>query len=174
MVGLEPMKIQNPPVESGDFLASSAPRGNLRASDTPFGTPPEEIAMFRALRHALSPRKALFLITFVAATGCSLDTDVAGPAAIVKISGDQSGPINTTFPTELAVRVVNQFGQPIQGATVAWTVVSGSGAVSAASTTTDASGIAFVTYTSGATTGLVVIRAQVGGVPPLTFNLTVV
>lgn len=130
--------------------------------------------MFRALSHALSPRKALFLITLVAAAGCSLDTDVSGPTAIVKISGDQSGPINTAFPTELAVRIVNQFGQPIQGATVTWTVVSGGGAVSATSTTTDASGIAFVTYTSGATTGLVVIRAQVGGVPPLTFNLTVV
>jgi hypothetical protein len=131
--------------------------------------------MFRALRHALSPRKALFLIALVAATGCSLDTDVEGPAAIVKVSGDpQSGPINTAFPTELAVRIVNQFGQPIEGATVAWTLVSGGGSVSPTSTTTDASGIAFTIYTSGATTGLVVIRAQVGGVPPLTFNLTVV
>ncbi len=130
--------------------------------------------MFRALRHALSPRKALFLITFLAASACTLDTDVSGPAVIVKVSGDQSGPINTTFPTELAVRVVNQFGQPIQGATVTWTVVSGGGTVSAASTQTDASGIAFVNYTSGATTGLVTIRAQVGAVTPLTFNLTVV
>jgi hypothetical protein len=130
--------------------------------------------MFRALKHALFPRRALFLLTLVAAAGCSLDTDVSGPVAIVKISGDQSGPVNTAFPTELAARVVNQFGQPIQGATVTWTVVSGGGTVSAASTTTDASGIAFVTYTSGATTGLVVIRAQVAGVPPLTFNLTVV
>jgi len=131
--------------------------------------------MFRAPRHALSPRKALFLITLVAAIGCSLETDVEGPAAIVKVSGEpQSGAVNTAFPTELAVRIVNQFGQPIQGATVAWTVVSGGGSVSATSTTTDASGIAFVIYTSGATTGLVIVRAQVGGVPPLTFNLTVV
>ena len=174
MVGVESTKIQNPAVAIAGFLASFAPRGNLRASAAHFGNPTKEIAMFRALSHALSPRKVLFLITLVAATGCSLDTDVAGPAAIVKMSGDQSGPVNTAFPTELAVRVVNQFGQPIQGATVAWTLVSGGGSLSTTSTTTDVSGIAFVIYTSGATTGLVVIRAQVGGVPPLTFNLTVV
>jgi hypothetical protein len=174
MVGLEPTKIQNPPVEAGDFLASSVPRGNLRASDAPFGTPPEEIAMFRVPSHAPSLRKAVFLIAVVAATGCSLNTDVMGPAVLIKVSGDaQSAAINTLFPGTLSVVVANQFGEPLAGETVNWRIVSGGGALSAATVQTDESGAASVSYTSGATTGSVVIEARVSGVPALTFNLTV-
>lgn len=130
--------------------------------------------MFRAFRLALSPGYVVLLATLVAASGCTLNTDVSGPAAIVKVSGEpQSEPTNTTFPTPLAVLVVTQFGEPIQNATVTWTITSGGGTLSAQSTPTDENGIASVTYTSGGTAGSVVIEARVSGVPPLTFNLTV-
>jgi hypothetical protein len=138
------------------------------------GIPPEEISMVRALRLALSPLNVAFLITLVAATGCTLDTDVSGPVALLKVSGDQSGPTNTTLATPLAVLVTNQFGERIRNVTVTWTIASGGGTLSAPSTLSDDSGVASVTYTTGATTGLVVIRAQVSGIPPLSFNITVI
>lgn len=130
--------------------------------------------MFRAFRHALSPRNVALLATLVAASGCTLNTDVSGPSAIIRVSGDQqTEPTNTTFPTPLAVLVVTQFGEPVQNATVTWTITSGGGTLSAPSTATDENGVASVTYTSGGTAGSVVIEARVSGVPPLTFTLTV-
>lgn len=130
--------------------------------------------MFRALRHVLSPKKVALLAALVAASGCTLNTDVSGPAAIIKVSGEpQSEPTNTTFPTPLAVLVVTQFGEPVQNATVTWTIRSGGGTFDAPSTLTGEDGVASVIYTSGDTAGPVVIEARVAGVPPLTFNLTV-
>jgi hypothetical protein len=130
--------------------------------------------MFLAFRHAFSPKHVALLATLVAASGCTLNTDVSGPASLIMVSGDpQTQPPNTTFPTPLAVLVVTQFGEPLQNVTVTWTITSGGGTLSAPSTLTEASGIASVTYTSGETTGPVVIEARVIGVPPLTFRLAV-
>jgi hypothetical protein len=130
--------------------------------------------MFRAFRHALSPRNVALLVPLATAGGCTLDTDVSGPAAIILYSGDQqSAPTNTALAQPLAVLVVTQFGQPIQNVTVTWTIASGGGTLSETSTLTNASGIASVTYTTGATAGSAVIEARVQGVPPLTFSVTV-
>jgi hypothetical protein len=117
---------------------------------------------------------AAFLVTLVAVAGCTLNTDVSGPAVLIKVSGDgQIEPTNTLLPTPLAVIVATQFGEPIQNITVNWTILSGGGTLSAPSTPTDENGVGSVTFTTGATTGSVVIQARVGGVPPLTFMVTV-
>lgn len=130
--------------------------------------------MFRALRHTLSPKKVAILFALVAASGCSLATDVTMPVAVIYFAGDQqTAPTNTTLPTSLAVIVTNQFGEPLSAVTVTWTVVSGGGTLSATTTQTDASGLATVDYTTGATAGPVVIQARVGGIPPLSFHITV-
>jgi hypothetical protein len=130
--------------------------------------------MFRAFRHALSPRIVALLAMLAAAGGCTLNTDVSGASAIIKYGGDpQPAPTNTELPQPLAVLVVTQFGEPVQNATVNWTVTSGGGTLGATSTLTNENGIASVTYTTGATPGSVVIQARVQGVPPLTFNITV-
>lgn len=130
--------------------------------------------MTRVLRNAPSRRKLAMLITLVAATGCTLNTDVSGPTAIVNFSGDQqSAPTNTALPTPLVVLVVSQFAQPVQNVAVTWTIVSGAGTLGAASTQTDSNGLASVTYTTGPTAGAAVIQARVSGVPPITFNITI-
>ncbi len=130
--------------------------------------------MTRALRNAPSRRKLAMLITLVAATGCTLNTDVSGPTAIINFSGDtQSAPTNTALPAPLVVLVVSQFAQPVQNVTVTWTIASGLGSLSAASTQTDSNGLASVTYTTGPTAGAAVIQARVKGVPSITFNITI-
>jgi Big-like domain-containing protein len=130
--------------------------------------------MTRVLRNVPSRRKLAMLITLVASTGCTLNTDVSGPAAIINFSGDQqSAPTNTALPAPLVVLVVSQFGQPVQNVTVTWTIVSGAGSLGAGSTQTDSNGLASATYTTGPTAGAAVIRARVSGVPAITFNITI-
>jgi hypothetical protein len=130
--------------------------------------------MFRALRHALPPRRVGFVVALIAVTGCTLNTDVSGPSTVIRFSGDhQVAPTNTALPSPLSVIVVNQFGQQVKDVTVNWTIVSGGGTLGAAATLTDDSGIASVTYTTGATAGLVTIQARISGIPPLSFTVTV-
>ena len=130
--------------------------------------------MFRALRNSLSLRKIALLVTLAGVSGCTLNTDVSGPAGIVKVSGDQqTAPTNTTLPTPLAVAVFTQFGERLQNITVTWTITTGGGTVSATSTQTDGTGVASVDYTTGTTAGLVAVQARVQGLPPLTFSISV-
>jgi hypothetical protein len=130
--------------------------------------------MVRALRNSVSLRKVALLVTLAGGSGCTLNTDLSGPAGIVKVSGDgQTAPTNTTLPTPLAVAVFTQFGERLQNITVTWTISSGGGMLSATSTQTDDTGVASVNYTTGTTAGLVAVRASVGGLPPLTFSISV-
>lgn len=108
------------------------------------------------------------------ATACTLETDVSGPGGLIKFSGDmQTVTTNTMLPTPIAVLVVNQFGERLKNVTVNWTIESGGGSLSAPSSLTDETGLASVDYTSGPTAGEAVIRAQVHGVPPLRFHITI-
>ncbi len=130
--------------------------------------------MFRALRHGLSPQKVARLAALLVVTSCTLNTDVSGPSAVIRFGGDQqTAPTNTPLQYPLSVIVVNQFGQQVQNVTVSWTIASGGGTLSAAATSTDESGIASVSYTTGGAAGAVVIEARVNGIPPLSFSVTV-
>jgi hypothetical protein len=130
--------------------------------------------MTRALRNQLSRRSVALLITIVAASGCTLNTDVSSPTAIINFSGDQqTATTNTALSAPLVVLVVSQFAQPVQNVTVTWTIVSGGGSLGAVSSQTDASGLASATYTTGLIAGAAVIQARVSGIPPITFNITI-
>ncbi len=130
--------------------------------------------MFRRLRLVLSPRKAVFLLVLVAVSGCTLNTDVSGPSAVIKYSGDQqTGPANLALPVPLTVIVVNQFGGTVKDVTVSWVITAGGGSLSAPATLTDESGIASVIYTTGPTPGQAIIQARVNGILPLSFSITI-
>jgi adhesin/invasin len=75
----------------------------------------------------------------------------------------------TTAP--LVVRVVDQFGNPISGATVTW-AVTGGGTLSASTSTTDATGSTQVTLTTAATPGSYTVTATAGALTPVTFTIT--
>jgi hypothetical protein len=134
-------------------------------------------------RHTFSARKVAVLLALVAATGCSLATDVNSPGLIVPVSSiSQSAPTNTALAAPLQVLIATQFGERLRNQTVTWTIATGGGTLSAtgggSSTTTltsvtDDSGIAEMNYTTGATAGTATIQARVGEVPPLTFTVNV-
>ncbi len=94
--------------------------------------------------------------------------------AIAYVSGgDQRAPVNSTLPAPLVVRVTDQFGNPVQGVTVAWTI-EGGGTVSEASSVTDANGHASVTRELGGNAGQQTTSATVGGLrgSPVIFTHT--
>ena len=132
--------------------------------------------MFRALRQTISPRKFAVLLALAAASGCSLEaTDLSQPVNVVKWSGQpsQAVPTNTPLTAPLQVIVVNTFGQTLPDVTVNWTIVSGDGMLSAATSTTNDGGIASINYTTGPTAGTTAIQARVSGLSPVTFTVPV-
>ncbi|MDZ4863963.1 MAG: Ig-like domain-containing protein [Gemmatimonadota bacterium] len=104
-------------------------------------------------------------------------TGTAGAAtAFTKNAGDgQSASPSAAFVTALAVKLADAFGNGVSGITVNWAVQSGSATVAAASSVTNASGVATIGATAGATAGPAVVRATNGSVAGnLDFALTVV
>ncbi|MES2178081.1 MAG: Ig-like domain-containing protein [Gemmatimonadota bacterium] len=88
----------------------------------------------------------------------------APPAAIAVVSGDgQADSVGRTLPQALVVRVTNAFGATISGVPVSW-ARTGSGSLSASSSTTGADGTTSVTYTLGSSVGNEEVRATTAGV----------
>lgn len=85
----------------------------------------------------------------------------AAASKIGIVSGDaQKGEVATLLPEPLRVRVTDAFGNPVQNASVAWSVLEGVALLSAASTITDAAGKAQVALTLGTVTGTVKVVAS--------------
>jgi hypothetical protein len=108
---------------------------------------------------------ATHAVTFTA-TGSSLAV-----ATIAIVSGNnQSAVVNQAF-SPFVVHVEDANGNPVEGARVDWTL-TGSGALSANPSTTDATGNASTTLTLGATAGPVSATAKVSNGQQVTFTGT--
>lgn len=117
--------------------------------------------------------------TLAGATGSPVTftaTAAAGAAAsLSKLSGDnQSGEISTQLGAPVQAKVSDQFGNGVQGVSVAWAATGGT--VSAPTVPSDAAGASAVTVTLGGTAGPITITATAGALTgsPLTFNATAV
>ena len=98
-------------------------------------------------------------------------------AGLRKVRGDgQTGLRSSTLPVPLTVRVMDATGRPVAGVTVTFTRTVGNGNMGGLNTrnvTTDASGLAEVTFTLGSSQGINSVRASVSGVATtVTFNAT--
>lgn len=84
--------------------------------------------------------------------------------AFASPSGDgQSGAPGAPLPSPLRV-ALTRGGVPVAGRTITWSLVTGSGGLSASSSTTDASGIAETSLTLGSTVGGRLVQATAAGV----------
>jgi adhesin/invasin len=106
-------------------------------------------------------------------------TGVAGPAAQIAAGAgnNQSALEGTAVAVPPAVVVTDQYGNPVRGVVVTFTVASGGGSVTGASPTTNAGGIAAVgSWTLGATPGANTLTATATGSAitgnPVTFTAT--
>ena len=90
----------------------------------------------------------------------------AGAARIVKVSGDTTG-VEVGKTVTLTARVFDAFDNPGPGVTVTWNVVSGAGALSSATATSDAAGLATVQFTTDTLVAVHTVRAVIDdGNPP--------
>lgn len=99
-----------------------------------------------------------------------------GPASqLVLVSGNnQSGTVGAALAQALTVVLRDQFGNGVNGATVAWAVTGGGGSVSATSGTTNPQGHSAILWTLGTVAGTNnnSATASIGGLPepPVTFT----
>ena len=115
------------------------------------------------------------LTALLAMGACSDSGGPSGPSAVAVVSGGgQSGHVNAALAQPLVVRVTGSGGGAFAGATVAWTVTSGSATLAPASSASDADGRAMTVVTLGSTAGVVVVSASTSGLAPVTFALTAV
>jgi subtilisin family serine protease len=108
-----------------------------------------------------------------ASSGFSLDPGPASQLSVTEGNG-QTALAATALPQPLSSKVADAYGNGVPSATVAWTVTSGSGTLSAPSTPTNASGVASVTYTLGRFAGTESVQASATGLSgsPVTFSAT--
>ena len=101
---------------------------------------------------------------------------IAGPAAAVFSSAgeEQTAQVNTVVEIPPTVRVVDQFGNGVQGATVQWQVTGGGGQViGSGSMVSEPDGLAQVQgWQLGPTPGPNILEAAVPGFPPVQFTAT--
>jgi uncharacterized protein YjdB len=108
------------------------------------------------------------------ASGTTTSVDPAVPASIAVIDGDgQTGAAGQFLNTPLLVEVLNGLGQPLSDVTVEWAVATGGGSLSAASTTTLASGRTEVEWALGTEAGEGRVTATVAGLSPVEFGATI-
>jgi alpha-tubulin suppressor-like RCC1 family protein len=118
-----------------------------------------------------SPRLALLLLVGLIPAAITCGGDSTGPqlpAALNLVSGNgQSGTVGQALPNPLVVKLVDASGAGVPGVTMLWSAMSGGGALSAATMTTDAVGAAAVTWTLGPASGANTVSASVAGVPTI-------
>jgi alpha-tubulin suppressor-like RCC1 family protein len=124
----------------------------------------------------MSPRITIVVLLLVMnALAAACKRDAVGPPARVattleSVSGDdQQGAAGAALGEDLVVRVKDQDGKPLGQVTVTWQVSEGGGSLSAASSVTDAQGLARSRWTLGNLVAPNQARAVVQGLNPAVF-----
>jgi hypothetical protein len=96
------------------------------------------------------------------------------PATVVRVAPDsQAAPAGTRVAAAPAVRVVDRYGNGISGASIAFRVTSGGGALGVTTATSDAAGAASAqSWTLGTAVGPNVVTATSGTLPAASFLAT--
>jgi adhesin/invasin len=114
-------------------------------------------------------------LTASIASGGSVTITAIGQAgaatSATKVSGDAQTDSSTHTSAPFVIKVTDKYGNAVSGVVVAW-VVTGGGTLSAASTTTDVTGMTSTTLVLGSVPGPYVITATAGILAAVTFNLT--
>ncbi|NCY03794.1 MAG: hypothetical protein EBX36_13030, partial [Planctomycetia bacterium] len=95
------------------------------------------------------------------------------PASIDLSSGDtQSAIVGSPLASPLSVLVTDANHNPVPGARVTWTVSSGNGSLSSASSSTQANGMASVSWTLGTSAGSQSVQATLADLSAVTLTAT--
>ena len=99
---------------------------------------------------------------------------IAIPRTLKKLSGDGQRATGGGLSEPFAVWVLDQNGEALPGAVVAFAVTAGEGTLTTATDTTDAEGLASTRLTLGEELGPVTVEATLEGLEPVTFTATLV
>ena len=104
------------------------------------------------------------ILLVLSACSSSANLQPLVPSAITIISGDgQSGGVGTQLADSVRVKVTDGAGNGAAGVGVSWSVLTGGGTISPASSMTDPSGIAAAAFTLGPAQGEQTAQAAVSG-----------
>jgi len=97
-----------------------------------------------------------------------------GPAASLSVvsGNNQSAMAGATLTNPLIVRVSDQYGNAVAGASVSFAVTAGGGTVGSSPVATSANGQAQTSWTLGSTAGTNTVQASCTGALPVTFSAT--
>jgi adhesin/invasin len=122
----------------------------------------------------LTPAEAKLVLDWVR-TGAIDGGAPQVPTSVTIVSGNvQQGQPSTALPNPLVVVVRDAANTAVSGVTVNWTVLTGGGTLSAATSTTDILGQALVRWTLGPAAGANTARASVGALTPAGFSANAV
>jgi adhesin/invasin len=155
--------LANTPVEwtigaGGGTLSATVGQTDAEGHAQTTYTPGSALGVARVTAQAGSLPGLTFTITLTA----------GAPKAVQKFGSDSPAAIAGS-KLSFSVKVVDEFGNAITGSVVNWSAPTGT--VGAATSTTDAGGVATVQYTLGADRGTYTLTATVAGLPPLTFSI---
>jgi hypothetical protein len=114
----------------------------------------------------MNSKQATWSLMLLGIAACGGDSNVQPtvPAIISAAEGvDQAAPVNSVLAESLRVRVTDASGNGAARVTVTWSVLSGGGTVSPASSTTGTNGIASTQFTLGPSEGEQQAQATAGG-----------
>ncbi len=95
------------------------------------------------------------------------------PQVLDMIGGEeQEGPLGSSLDDPFAVEVRDQYGKPLEGAEVTFSLTGEGGALSVLTDTTDAEGRAATTLTLGREPGMIIVEVTVSDLEPVTFTAT--
>ena len=95
------------------------------------------------------------------------------PGSLTRVPGRQpQGAAGTVLGRPFSVLVLDQYGEPLAGATVNFAVTAGGGTLSVTTAVTNAIGRASTTLTLGPQPGINTVEASVDGLQPVTFTAT--
>lgn len=93
------------------------------------------------------------------------------PHSLVIVDGDgQTGTVATVLDDSLVVKVTNEAGATLSDVSVEWSVASGGGSLSPATSRTDGNGLARTAWTLGTAVGSGEVTAKVANLPPVAFT----
>jgi Bacterial Ig-like domain (group 1) len=135
--------------------------------------------MARVIRACSTGRWAVTAAALVVAGACgdkefNTVVPIATTITVTATTNNQSAVVGQALPQPVQVLVTDGAGTPIQGVVVAWTVLSGGGTVSTATSTTDVNGDATVIWTLGSVAGTQTLGASIATGASTTITATAI
>ncbi len=92
----------------------------------------------------------------------------------VELGDAQIGTVGAALPTQLVAKVTDIRNVPVSGVSITWTILTGAGTLASATSISNDSGLAKITWTLGTAVGAQSLRAGVGTALPATFTATAI